>query len=811
MNSDDENESNPNWRMKKLRLKTNILTLIQGSQFDVVERRLKKRKEGSKLERYRSKDIEMLTKPDQYGRLPIHWACLSGRNLKKKALHALLDSYPESAKHLDKEGSTPLHYLLSVGIANNDVLKILLEKFPKAVTVRDRFGRTPMFHLVANNSIEKMSALAILLDTEDCVTSLTMPCGPLESEMSYESPEGSKNLPHNNLAFPELWDQPPSHRTPLYMMWRIALTHSSKNRWSRGNESLPKLDNTKSLIAINFLGCVYLHQVNGLFKFAFKRYRKMRRKMKKAMQSGMGENGGELKSEALIDSDIGNDMSEHALVVGSDSDTDYDMSLRWYSSNPFVTNDEEGLSSRSFDSFGDRAFGARNIMNSDGLGDSDDEFTTPQSKLEIMINSNEKTAISDSKRDSLSDGDAPRSRWQSERKSKINETAAKNKFIRNQDRKQGGTRKNKRNEQQQPPSKSIDSSDDETTLSRRLNRFRPKKIRMLTKRSNRKKKFQRRKRSVKSLESIESNTKNFQTQRSSKSLGAIDDDDDDNMRILTKKPFSKKRFHRKKKLESLESNTKNFQSQRSSKSLGAIDYDDDESMRILAKKPFTKKKFQPQRSFKSLDSIDDEFSQFGLRSKNIFRSKKKIATMTKFRFTHAVCTFHQWLPKETVMIDIAKKYYPKHFEKKEETTGDIPIHLAIRTGASLDLLKQLLDANKNTASIKTSENQLPLHLVLENDGSNFQKIECILDAYPDGVEMIDEKSGLYPFALPEFHKKDMPSSQPPVLRTIRPHAIPESHSFSEHDIAREKLELERMTSTIKLLLKKPSILKDFAM
>ncbi len=127
------------------------------------------------------------------------------------------------------------------------------------------------------------------------------------------------------------------------------------------------------------------------------------------------------------------------------------------------------------------------------------------------------------------------------------------------------------------------------------------------------------------------------------------------------------------------------------------------------------------------------------------------------------------------------------------------------------LLKKLLDANKKSASIKTSANQLPLHLALEFDGSNVQKIECILDAYPDGVEIIDEKTGLHPFALPEFHKKDMPSSPPPVLRTIRPHAIPESHSFSEHDIARENLELERMTSTIKLLLKKPSILKDFTM
>lgn len=647
---DDEDgsfRSNSNRRRRKLRLNTNILSLIQEGQFEIVEKRLKRIRAGSKgkfagiLKKYQKRDVEMLMTPDtRFGRLPIHWACLLGPRLKKKTIKILLHVCPESAKKYDNEGSTPLHYLLHRGVFNNDVLKILLDTYPEAVMIRDRFGRTPMFHLVANNSIEKikMSALAILLNTDKCVDTLRQPCGPLDTGSPTESYE-SQSLKTNN----EIWEQPPAHRTPLYMMWQIALTHRSQRWWKRGKDVVPKLDGKKMLIALNFLGCAYLREVNGSVNFTFRSRRKMRRQMMKSMKTVISERKSATDIQAA-GSDMEIEGTEHALEIVGGSDTENEWSLRLYSSNRIGFPEEEEFtvskSARSFDSLETPL--ARDRSTRYPNGEESDEFSMPLSNAYVAnIDSN-----SDSQNEEKTDASLPR-------KLKLKLTSIK--------------QKQKRKERR---------------LQREKNR--------------------------------------------------------------------------------------------------------------------------------SLDFIDGDFPHSSQRETlrfDRFRLKKELAP-TKFRFTHAVCTFHQWLPKET--IDIAKEHYPKHFEKREEITGDIPIHLAIKKGASKDLLKKLLDANKNSASIPTTlGKQLPLHLLFESGDCNLSKIQCLLDAYPDGIETIDQKSGLFAFALPEFHRKDInpvPLSSP---RLNRPLVIPESHSLSESDVQRQVLQCETTTSVYKLLLKKPSILKEY--
>ncbi len=683
---DSLHSTNPKRRLKRLRIRTKILSLIQEGQFELVEKRLKKIRAGSKnataLEGYRNKDVEMLLIPDlKYGRFPIHWACLHGIRLKKKTIKALLDACPESAKKVDNEGSTPLHYLLARGIASTDVLNILLDKYPEAVMVRDNFGRTPMFQLVANDTFEKLklSSLASLLNTKNCVESLRLPCGPLDASfdtISYESPAHSQNLKHTEINFPRVWEQPPARRTPLYLMWRMALTQRS-HRWRvRGKDTVPKFDGKKMLIAINFLGCTYLREVNGIETFQLKVRRKIRRKMMKAIKTGTDDHQSGIGDQAVV-SDVENETDHGLITMDGDtgSDTEAEVSMR-YSINPFISFQEDEINTKSARSY-------------DSLENPSVRFATLDDSSEFSI----------------------------------------------------------------PQRRSVTFG----------------------------------------------------------STATLDDYRSDSSPIRRRAPKSSLNVYSKNEMP----NWKKIRKKR--------------RRAVAKKKMMTGVGSDRRRSLRSFDSIDDDFSQLSMKDTIRSYVKKKSqslrshlssrllpahrepeqrAPQTKFRFTHAVCTFHQWLPKE--IIDIAKEYYPKHFEKREEVSGDIPLHLAIRTGANRDLLKILVEANRTSASIPTAQKQIPLHLLLQSGDNDFTKIQCLLHAHPDGIETIDHKTGLYPFALPEFHKKEVHSSPHFISRSnLRPKAIPESHSFRENDMQMTDIELQTTSSVYNLLLQKPSVLKEY--
>lgn len=724
------NRSNELKRIKKkLRLDppTNMTSLVQSGQFDIVAKRLKRIKTGSKfaekLRVYQENDIAQLDKPDaKFGRLPIHWACYRGSKLKKKALRALINASKESVKKVDKEGSTPLHcYLLSRDIGNNDCLKILLEEYPEAVMVRDNFGCTPIFHLIARDSIKKMSAVAILLNTNNCVDALTIPCGPLQSEEgNYQSPPISSNQE----LFPNIGERPANQRTPLYIAWRIALTHKSNRWWERkkknGEKHVPKLDRKKTLMAINFLACAYLRKVDGSVTFSFTKRRsigKVRRQMRKAVMYELDENVSDLDNQSAYNLTAGVSDGEELMVGQSDSEIE---SFRYAASSRWKIHDqsENNQSVRSLVSL-ETAKAMTNSRNY--VVDESDEFSTPQSSAfrKTVVNPDLNFNDYDECSAPQSSIDFPASHFNTNH-TKNGHHIVKNDFVTKNAIKPNNSYSPKTIEH---PNLDFNSESEEVSMT------------------------WRQKRSIMKKKKIKDQGKKRRLQR------------------------------RKLRRENRESNSKE-----------SVEWQN-----------------QNGRSFRSFDSIEDVHPQINETSS---RSLKKL-TPTKFRFTHAACMMHQWLPKE--IIDVAKEYHPKQFDKREEITGDIPLHLAIRNGASKDLLVKLLDKNENTASTKTRNEQLPLHLLLECGVCDLDKIGCLLRAYPDGIDTIDPVSHLYPFALLDFYLKEDDPLQPYYSKRFDiPHQIPESRPLSEADQLIEMLQRERTNAVYSFLLEKPSVLKHYS-
>jgi len=150
--------------------------------------------------------------------LPLHIACRFWDSIDIYVLRTLLESAPRTARHVDNEGSTPLHFLLHYGSPKPDVLKLLIEAYPEATKVRDVYGRTPLFHAVENDlSLKK---LKIILAADDSKSSILQCCGPVPQ--LYKDPMNSRGTHDSRQKVREL---PPSalQRSALYISWKNAL------------------------------------------------------------------------------------------------------------------------------------------------------------------------------------------------------------------------------------------------------------------------------------------------------------------------------------------------------------------------------------------------------------------------------------------------------------------------------------------------------------------------------------------------------------------------------------------------------------
>ncbi|KAL3788999.1 hypothetical protein HJC23_012704 [Cyclotella cryptica] len=78
--------------------------------------------------------------------------------------------------------------------------------------------------------------------------------------------------------------------------------------------------------------------------------------------------------------------------------------------------------------------------------------------------------------------------------------------------------------------------------------------------------------------------------------------------------------------------------------------------------------------------------------------------------------------------------------------GDIPLHCAIRTGKDCIHIRQLIEALEQSAMICTGNGELPIHLAIKS-GSAQNVIILLWKAHPDAALIKDESTGMYLFQL----------------------------------------------------------------
>lgn len=168
---------------------------------------------------------ELMTPNEDTGALPLHIACACGDMIEIYVIRALLNAAPSSARHLDNEGSTPLHFLLhySNSCPNINILSLLIEAWPQAITTRDSCGRTPLFHAV--DSGLSIHRLKLLVDTGLAADSITQPCGPT---IQHESPLYHRGTSSSKFRAMTICSRPESGRTPLYLAWHSVLREKKR-------------------------------------------------------------------------------------------------------------------------------------------------------------------------------------------------------------------------------------------------------------------------------------------------------------------------------------------------------------------------------------------------------------------------------------------------------------------------------------------------------------------------------------------------------------------------------------------------------
>jgi hypothetical protein len=103
------------------------------------------------------------------GRLPLHWASVSG---SAEGVKTLLKAFPAAAEMTDKDGRLPLH-VAAESNPNKEVIEVLLKKFPAAASMQDKHESLPyqVAEKADNKAVSEMLLKAacweaILIDAE---------------------------------------------------------------------------------------------------------------------------------------------------------------------------------------------------------------------------------------------------------------------------------------------------------------------------------------------------------------------------------------------------------------------------------------------------------------------------------------------------------------------------------------------------------------------------------------------------------------------------------------------------------------------
>jgi ankyrin repeat protein len=87
-------------------------------------------------------DSDAVRQKDEYGSLPIHYACTS--QCKPSVMSKLLELYPESLAVSDGQGNLPLHCVLAFIFAPTAIALMMVEKYPDAIRHRNAQRNLPI-------------------------------------------------------------------------------------------------------------------------------------------------------------------------------------------------------------------------------------------------------------------------------------------------------------------------------------------------------------------------------------------------------------------------------------------------------------------------------------------------------------------------------------------------------------------------------------------------------------------------------------------------------------------------------------------
>lgn len=100
--------------------------------------------------------------------------------------------------------------------------------------------------------------------------------------------------------------------------------------------------------------------------------------------------------------------------------------------------------------------------------------------------------------------------------------------------------------------------------------------------------------------------------------------------------------------------------------------------------------------------------------------------------------------------------------------GDLPMHIAVRTGWQWQHIYVICEAYPDAAWCRNNFGELPLHVALKNPNRNsrpsFRPADEVFKYWPDALQMRDKESGLYPFQIPSA--REIISNQEAQLRRL---------------------------------------------
>lgn len=703
---------------KNFKLHLSITDLIRHCNWDVLERRLKKKRNPMRkrikkiLDDQRQKDLKELRQPDTDGRLPIHHACEVGRSIKRGTLKLLVEAYEESVVYQDREGATPLHVMLNGRAMKNTVAFVLIKSRPEVLLKRDNFGRTSLFHLVMchlaayNNdddfpSFKLIPILESLFANTKVVETLLMSCGPTTQ---YENPYYSSNSGPQH-TFPNIWRAPVELRCPLYLMWHYAI-RASTGHWKSSRKR--KLNRKKVEVAMLFLRSAYLYRVNGSVDFKGVQKRKMLRKFMKPEKTRGTDEDSDLETELPLFDTI------RSNAIGRQREGGANTTSRSLGSGDF--SEHEKLPTHN---------PMQNLSRGAILSDDEnfDKYNSNTSDDDGTRNFTLRSMETDYSSVNGFHGQTLYSEWSSRKT---------NDFVSH-----GEWSSRKTNDFVSPPSsdndfspinssrKRIEDSDSKMTLM-------PEKSGQLEMYHVRTAAYSDEEFSLPVQNHVDyiEGMKNAQARANSDSI----------LRIRNKTQVSTKSVDssllRAKKVNRGRHSSRRKIEQKISQSQGD-DSDDDSVKRSQSQRSPTRREQFKQR-------MEERARKKAIANVNV-QAKPDEKPRTKFRIIHATITFHKWLPC-IAMLDKMLESNKASLMKREMTTGYIPLHLAIIHGTSVEVIRRLLRTNKDTARIRTLEMQLPLHLAITY-GCHSEIIKCLLNAYPDANKYRDPKTGLYPFMM----------------------------------------------------------------